>query len=247
MLLAIAGLLGTVPGYCTDDTDFLSDDFYESETVYTGARDPIEPFNRLMFEFNDISYTWVVDPVARGYSQLLPGDLRGSIGNFFSNLGEPVRAVNCLLQGRVEDAGQVVGRFFLNTVFGVFGFGDAATRVFKVDPVYASLGETLGVWGIGDGFYLVVPFFGASTLRDFTGTVVDGFAMTSCYPWWPSDPEASFAVYSGREVNRVSLHLGEYEALKDISFDPYVAMRNAYFQYREKRRNSGEEDLSEER
>jgi phospholipid-binding lipoprotein MlaA len=216
--------------------DFLSDEYYEDQAANVQVADPIEPFNRAMFTFNDKVYIWVLDPVATGYSKVLPADIRGCISNFFYNLGEPVRSVNCLLQGRVRDSGLVLGRFVINSIAGVFGLADPASNEFKIAPISANLGETLSVWGIGDGFYLVVPLIGSSTLRDFTGTVVDGMAMATYSPW--NDDALTVATAQGTNtVNRTSLRLGEYEELKSLSFDPYIAFRNGYFQIRSKQRN----------
>lgn len=211
--------------------DYLTDDFYAYDDDSTKVRDPLEPFNRVVFNFNDKMYFWVMEPVATVYGHVIPLDLRDCIYNFFRNLEEPVRFVNSLLQGRFTDAGVVLRRFLINSTLGIYGLGDAATRVFAVPPVEATLGQTFATWGIGDGFYLVVPFYGSSTLRDFSGTVIDGFAMTPYYAWTDEFYEMS-AVYAGRETNRLSMHLGEYEELKNVLFDPYISFRNAYFQYR---------------
>jgi len=216
--------------------DFLNDESYERATTDVQVADPVEPFNRVVFTVNDKVYVWVVEPVATGYSKVLPADIRKCIGNFFYNLGEPVRSVNCLLQGRVRDAGLTLGRFAINSVCGVFGLADPAAHEFKIEPIYASLGETFSAWGVGDGFYLVVPLLGPSTLRDFAGTVGDGIAQATYTPW-NDDTLTSATVQSGRTVNRTSLHLGEYEEIKSLIFDPYVSFRNGYFQMRSKQFN----------
>jgi len=213
--------------------DFLSDESYEDQAESLRVADPIEPFNRAVFTLNDKVYIWVLEPVATGYSKVLPADIRSCIGNFFYNLGEPVRSVNCLLQGRVRDSGLVLGRFVINSIGGVFGLTDPASNEFKIAPVSAKLGETLAVWGLGDGFYLVVPFIGSSTLRDFTGTVVDGMAMATYSPW-NDDGQTSATVQGAKTVNHTSLHLGEYVEIKSMSFDSYVAFRNGYYQMRSK-------------
>ncbi|MDD2466917.1 MAG: VacJ family lipoprotein, partial [Desulfobulbus sp.] len=166
----------------------------------------------------------------------LPGDIRGCVGNFFSNLGEPVRAANCLLQGRFRDSGLTLSRFLLNSVFGVFGLADPASHEFAIAPVSATFGGTLAVWGIGDGFYVVVPFFGPSTARDFTGLAVDTVARTTYYPW-RDDNETLIFLAATEKVNFTSLHLGEYQEMKSLSFDPYIAFRNGYFQMRNKKRS----------
>ena len=215
--------------------DLLSDESYE-ESGGNSVADPIEPFNRAVFAFNDKVYLWIIDPVATGYSRVLPADIRGCIGNFFYNLGEPVRAANCLLQGRFRDSGLAVSRFVLNSICGVFGLADPASHEFALAPVRATFGQTLSVWGIGDGFYLVAPLYGPSTVRDFTGTVVDSLAQTTYYPWRDDDISPVTLTATDR-VNKTSLHLGEYQELKSLSFDPYIAFRNGYFQSRDKKRN----------
>jgi phospholipid-binding lipoprotein MlaA len=219
-------LVGTV--------DFLSDESYEQPTANLKVADPIEPFNRAMFAVNDKFYIWLLDPVATGYSKVLPTDIRMCVGNFFYNLGEPVRSANCLLQGRFRDAGRTLGRFVINSIFGVFGLADPAGNEFSIAPKYASFGQTLSVWGVGDGFYLVVPLIGPSTLRDFPGAVVDGVAAATYTPPWNDDFLTATAVQGVKTVNRTSLHLGEYQRVQSISIDPYVAFRNGYYQMRGK-------------
>lgn len=211
--------------------DWLSDDSYADQATTTKTPDPIEPFNRAVFTFNDKLYVWVLDPVATGYSKVLPVEIRGCIGNFFYNFGEPVRSVNFLLQGRFRDSGLILSRFAINSTAGVFGLADAAAEEFKIPRKKATFGQTLSVWGVGEGCYLVVPLLGPSTLRDFSGKMVEAVATSAYYPW-NDDPGTSAAVFSGQVVNDTSLRLGVYEDVKSLSFDPYVAFRNAYFQSR---------------
>jgi phospholipid-binding lipoprotein MlaA len=226
----------SVPAADSGAVDFLDDEFYDDEPTEDEVGDPLEPFNRAMFQVNDFTYTWIFNPVATGYSAVVPPDIRGSIGNFFYNLQEPLRCVNALLQGRFSDAGTVLIRFLINTTGGVAGLGDPAGRELGFEAVDATLGETLGVWGIGDGFYLVIPFYGPTTLRDGIGDVVDGLALSPYY-FWADGWEEVTGIYLGKELNKLSLHLGEYEELKKLSFDPYVAIRNGYFQYRKRMRD----------
>jgi len=218
----------------TNGVDFLNDDFYADTVDATPeVGDPLEPFNRAVYKLNDRAYTYVFNPVAKGYSKVVPFDIRHIIDNFFTNLEEPVVFVNCLLQGRFADAGSTVVRFLANSTIGVGGLVDFANREMGYVPVEATLGETLGTWGIGDGFYLVVPFFGPSTLRDFTGTVIDSLALTPYYRYIDKWSVKS-GIYAEKTTNDLSMHIGEYEDLKKLSFDPYVALRNSYFQYRKK-------------
>jgi phospholipid-binding lipoprotein MlaA len=225
----------------SESVDFLNDSFYEEDLAIIDINDPLEPLNRAFFDFNDMAYTHVLDPIASVYSTVVASDFRMIIGNFFSNLEEPVRFVNALLQGRLEDSSQILARFFLNSIFGVAGLGDPATTDFGLLPVRATLGETLGVWGVGDGFYLVVPLYGPTTLRDLTGSLVDGLALTPYYSW-ADGYEEQIAIYFGKETNKLSFRLGQYEDLKRLSFDPYVAMRNGYLQHRVRGRDEPLED-----
>jgi phospholipid-binding lipoprotein MlaA len=227
--------MGTAAAGTLTGADFLSDEFYEDVDGGTDINDPLEPLNRAVFDFNDKMYFWVMEPVASVYSHVVPLDLRGCIHNFFWNLTEPVRFLNTLLQGRFADAGSVLLRFTINSTLGVYGLGDPAGREFNLSQVEATLGGTFARWGVGDGFYLVVPLHGPSTLRDFTGTIIDGFGMTPYYTW-TDDLYVMGAVYAGKETNNLSMHLGEYEELKDVLFDPYVSFRNGYLQLRREKR-----------
>lgn len=234
--------MSSVPcAWAGTETDFLSDDFYDSVPVSEEVGDPLEPFNRAMFKLNDFSYTWVFNPVASRYGDIIPLEIRGLVDNFFYNLKEPVRVVSALLQGRFTDAGVIMTRFGLNTTIGVGGITDFADRELGFKPVDITLGETLAVWGVGDGFYLVVPFYGPTTLRDFTADLVEGLTLSPYY-YWADGWEEIIAIYAGKELNNLSLHLGEYEQFKELSFDPYVAIRNGYFQYRKQVRSGKRND-----
>ncbi|WP_051305555.1 MlaA family lipoprotein [Desulfogranum mediterraneum] len=222
-----------------EEVDFLDDAFYEEEADGPAVADPLEPLNRAIFTFNDKAYTYLLKPVATGYSKVLPSDIRGTVWNFFRNLEEPIRFVNCILQGRFEESGWVLSRFVINSVAGVFGLGDPAYREFGIPRIEASLGETLESWGVGDGFYTVIPFFGPSTLRDFSGTVVDALTLSPYY-FWVDDYWTMAAIYGTKEINKLSLSLNAYDDLKEVSFDPYVAIRDGYLQVRRKLRDHSE-------
>jgi phospholipid-binding lipoprotein MlaA len=232
-------LLLTQPVWATEEEllDFLDDELYQDELSSIELYDPFESFNRAMFQINDTTYFYIFNPMAEGYSAIVPHDIRSTIWNFFRNIEEPVRFLNCLLQGRFSDAGTVLVRFFVNTIGGVAGLGDPAGRELGFERVEATLGQTMATWGLGDGFYLVVPFFGPSTLRDFTGTVIERVGLTFYYTF-TDDWVTAGGIYIGKETNKLSLHPGEYENFKQMSLDPYVAMRNGYSQYRIKLRDA---------
>ncbi len=200
--------------------------------------DPLEPMNRFFFEFNDRLYFWVLKPVSTGYSYVVAEDVRMSIRDFFYNLLAPVRIVNSLLQGKVKNSATELGRFVINSTVGVVGFGDPATNEFGLPRRDEDLGQTLGVYGIGDGFYICWPILGPSSLRDTVGLVGDSFLDPVSY-LMAADFAAGAAVYSGSEVNKTSLTLGDYEEFKEAAFDPYLALRDAYQQYRRNKIKDG--------
>jgi len=193
--------------------------------------DPLEPLNRISFVINDRLYFWVLRPVATGYANTVPQEIRLCIGSFFRNLRAPVRVVNHLLQGRVKASGTELVRFTINTTVGIGGLVDSASRNFGIEPSESDLGQTLGVYGLGGGFYLYWPMFGPSSLRDTAGMVGDSFLNPLSY-LVASDAEFGVGAYSLSTVNAVSFRLGEYERLVESSLDPYLAVRDGYWQYR---------------
>jgi phospholipid-binding lipoprotein MlaA len=191
--------------------------------------DPLEPVNRVMYGVNDVVFFWVLKPVVQAYTNVVPKSARTGIRNFFRNLATPARLANCLLQGKGAVAGTEVQRFGINTVVGVAGFGDPARDRWGLKPAQEDLGQTLAVYGLGDGFYLVWPLLGPSTLRDSVGMVGDGFMDPVRYV----EPQAASIGLSVTDtVNGMSFYLGEYETLKAATLDPYIALREAYIQYR---------------
>lgn len=201
----------------------------EEEVEATTIADPIEPWNRFMFHFNDKLYFWVLKPVARGYNAVVPEPVRVSVRNFFRNVNMPVRFANCLLQGKFKGAGIELTRFGINTVIGLAGFFDVAKSRFELDARYEDLGQTLGFYGMGGLMYIVWPFLGPSTVRDTIGFAGDTFLDPINY----LDPfEAAFGVRSYEQINKNSLELGSYEDMKKAALEPYIAIRDAFVQYR---------------
>lgn len=192
--------------------------------------DPLEPMNRAFFAFNDAAYFWFFKPVGEGYSAVMPEVLRVSIRNFFTNLSMPIRLVSSLLQGKIESVGMILVRFAVNSSAGFLGFQDVAKQALDYPVQDEDLGQVFAFYGIGPGFYLNLPFLGASSLRDSVGWVGGLYLNPLDYiveEFWINIGARAFDM-----TNKTSLRIGEYEALKDASLDPYVAMRDAYFQYR---------------
>lgn len=212
-----------------DDFDLLEEELDEQ---IAKVADPLEPLNRIMYNVNDALYFWVLKPVAQAYKGLTPAPARIGIRNFFHNLATPVRFVNCLLQGKGDSANTELRRFVVNTTEGILGFGDPARDKWGLEPTEEDLGQTLAKYGLGNGIYIVWPLLGPSTLRDSVGLVGDQFLNPTRYV---EPTETSIAISAGKMTNESSFHIGEYEEFKSAAVEPYVAMREAYIQYRNKK------------
>ena len=205
-----------------EDEDFLE----ETETI----NDPLQPFNRAMFAFNDKLYYWALKPVARGYRFVVPKRARISVRKFFSNLATPVRFVNCLLQGRTKGVGIETARFVVNTTVGIVGFFDPAYSLCKLEKQEADFDQTLGIYKMKQVCYINWPLLGASSVRGTLGFIGD----TVFDPvWWVAPLGVKIGLTLHDEVNETSLTIGDYEGLTEPALDPYLALRNAYFQNRQ--------------
>jgi phospholipid-binding lipoprotein MlaA len=223
------------PASADSDMEDLDDDFFDDEFEKEPDQiaDPLSMWNRAMFHFNDKLYFWALKPLARGYKAVTPDFFRTGVKNFFRNITTPIRLVNCALQGKGEASGIEIARFVVNTTIGVLGLGSPADNYPSlVRPDEEDLGQTLGKYGIGNGFYIVWPVIGPSTVRDTVGRVGDWFLNPINYI---EPPEASWAVWGFDKVNQTSFRIGDYEALKKAAIDPYVALRDVYIQFRTKK------------
>jgi len=210
------------------DEDFFEEEFEEDKVE---VADPFSPWNRAMFHFNDKLYFWAVKPLARGYKAVAPEFFRTGVKNFFRNITTPIRLVNCILQAKGKAAAVEFSRFIVNTTIGVLGFGSPADKYPRLAPLDAEdLGQTLGNYGLGNGFYLVWPILGPSTLRDSIGRAGDFFLDPVSYV---EPAEASMGIRGFDMVNNTSFRIGDYESLKKAAIDPYTALRNVYLQIRE--------------
>jgi phospholipid-binding lipoprotein MlaA len=193
-----------------------------------GEDDPLEPSNRMVFGANEAVYQHLFDPLADLYGFLVPKPVRGSVLRFFDNLGEPAVFLNEVMQLNPLRAGRTTARFAINTTVGVVGLFDPARRI-GLPRDHTDFGETLGVYGIGDGWYLVVPLIGPSNVRDLVGDVVNGFLHPQNY-FLAYAPQAILATGSG--FSRYEAAREELGALRDSSVDFYSAMRSAYLMHR---------------
>lgn len=194
--------------------------------------DPLERSNRIMFQFNDRLYFWVLKPASTVYSAYFPEGVRICIRSVFRNLQFPVRVVNNLFQGKGRAAGIELARFGINTTMGFGGLFDVAATNFHILPEEQDFGLTLGHAGVKNGIYIVWPIVGPSTSRDTVGLLVDAPLDPMFYLSVFGPVEASVGANAGRHLNDGSLRIGEYEDLKKSAVDPYISMRNAYIQYR---------------
>ena len=215
-----------------DDDEYDDDDEYADEEDVELIPDPFIEMNTGFYHFNDKMYFWVLKPVSRGYGFIIPEELRSAIRNVFYNVRFPVRFINSLLQGKGRKAGAEFGQFFINTTAGFLGLANVAANYPKLQPSKEDLGQTFAVWGFDNGAYITIPFLGPSSMRDALGRLGDTFLDPI---WWvPVDIWTSIGIRAGEAVNDVSLRIGEYEALKEAALDPYVMIRNAYVQNRNK-------------
>jgi phospholipid-binding lipoprotein MlaA len=217
---------GSDDDFSDDQLDFFDEEFEEDKVQIA---DPLVFWNRAMFHFNDKFYFWALKPVARGYRAVVPSPVRIGVKNFFTNLTTPIRLVNCMLQWKWQAANAEFARFMLNSTVGILGFGNPAKKYPKLNPSEEDLGQTLGAYGIGNGFYIVWPFLGPSTLRDSVGLVGDLFL----HPVYYVEPtEVGIGIIGYKIVNDTSLKIGDYESLKKAAINPYEAFRDAYIQHR---------------
>jgi phospholipid-binding lipoprotein MlaA len=210
--------------------DDVFDEFEEEfQSKSIQIADPLAPFNKAMFYFNDKFYFWFLKPIIRGYAAIFPEFARTGVRNFFRNIFTPIRFTNSLLQGKSIAAGNELTSFFVNSTVGILGFGAPAQSKHKIALSDEDLGQTFGAYGIGNGFYIVWPILGPSSLRDTVGFVGDGFLNPISYV----DPtEAAITISFYDRVNETSFRIGEYESIKEAAIDPYVAIRNGYVQFR---------------
>jgi phospholipid-binding lipoprotein MlaA len=192
------------------------------------AADPWEGFNRKTFAFNEKLDQAVLKPVAQGYEKVVPGFAREGVNNFFDNLDDVGTSLNNFLQGKPGQGFSDAGRFVVNTVFGVFGLWDVATPM-GIEKHYEDFGQTLGVWGVHSGPYLVLPLLGPSSLRDAPARIVDPSWYYSNYV----DPESVYWGLWGLEKVRTRANLLKAESLvQQAALDKYSFIRDAWLQRR---------------
>lgn len=189
--------------------------------------DPLEGVNRGIYAFNSTADKYVLRPVAQGYVAVTPGFVRKGVTNFFANLGYPLTIVNQFLQGKPVEGLSDTGRFLVNSTLGIAGLFDPASAL-GLKPHQEDFGQTFGTWGVGQGWYLMLPFLGPSTNRDFTGRLVGTPLNPLIYP---DEPEVIFGLNVLDIINTRALLLSTDRLVRQ-AYDPYVFVRDAYLQSR---------------
>jgi len=200
------------------------------QTERVAKVDPFESINRAVFTFNENADEYVIKPAAEAYQFVLPEFVRTGVTNFFSNIGDVFVAVNNLLQGKPGNAANDIGRFLVNSTIGVLGLFDVATEA-GLEKNKEDFGQTLGVWGVPSGPYVVLPLFGPSSIRDTAGLVVDiktDFILNSNQ----LNHEQKVGSTVLRVVNQRANLLNASQLLEDAAFDKYSFLRDSYLQRR---------------
>lgn len=218
--------------------DLLLEEF-DDEFRVEKKSDPLSGYNRIMTNFNDGAYEYVFLPVSNGYKYVVHEEIRSSIGKFFHNILYPVRLVNNLLQGKVQNSVEETGRFVINTTLGVLGLFDPAKSYFELDAHEEDFGQTLGYWGVGAGPHIVLPFLGPSNLRDTISIYPNSLINPIDYQDNRSynlakDSTQSLYIKGFQSINHLSLNSEKYEKLRADAVDLYPYMRDVYEQLREK-------------
>jgi len=226
LVLALCVLLGGCA--TTSMSDSTSSNTEEAEEIELDEGDPWENFNRAIFGFNNKLDKAIVSPLARGYSKL-PGPVTTGVGNFFSNLFEPTTIINDLLQGKVGQAIEDSTRFLLNTTVGIAGLFDVAKHV-SLPKNDEDFGQTLARWGIGDGPYLVLPLLGPSNVRDTVGKLPYFFVTD---PLFYVESQGTRLGARALEITDIRYRLLRTDRLLKMQLDPYIFVREGYWQRRE--------------
>ncbi len=218
------------------DLDGFEDEF---KTPKKEIFDPLEGYNRTMTSFNDFVYINILEPTSKGYSIIVPEPARVGVSNAIYNLKFPIRFINNLLQFKIANAFSEIGRFTINSTFGLLGLIDVASNNLEMKKYDEDFGQTLGFYGVGQGFHVVLPFLGPSNLRDMVGLTADGYVspltdISALNYKIPERTEHTLAIKVYEVVNEVSLNQGKYENLKKDAIDLYPFLRDTYNQKREK-------------
>ena len=197
--------------------------------THDANNDPYESFNRGMFDFNRGVDTYLIRPIAWTYRYITPQAVRDHVGNVSDNLYEPLNMVNALLQGDIQQGAVSFWRFAINTTVGLGGINDVATTA-GLKARTEDFGQTLAVWGVDSGPYIVLPIFGPSNGRDAVGRVADWFVDPVTYA--VDDTWTSVGIAAGHGLVTRERLLNPIDDVYATSLDPYATFRSIYQQRR---------------
>lgn len=205
------------------------------------VNDPIEPVNRFIFGFNEFFYAILLKPISKLYN-VLPQFVREAVSNVLDNVSSPVVLANDVLQGEGKRALQTTGRFLINSTAGLAGLFDVAEKM-GIPEHDEDFGQTLGVWGVGEGFYLVLPLLGPSSPRDAVGKLVVDPFFDPLGLWLNNTDrnEIAWGLVGARAIDEYAGLVDELEQIKKTSIDYYAAIRSMYRQKRESEIKNGED------
>ena len=204
----------------------------EAVAEWEQVNDPLEPMNRAVFDFNRTLDTYAIKPAAKGYRAAVPKFGRDRIHNVLTNLDSPLIFANDLLQGEADRAVQTLFRAMINTSFGLLGYADVAAEA-GIPAHEEDFGQTLAVWGVGEGPFLMLPLFGPSNPRDTTGLVVEFFAdpfdigMANMGREW-----ISYTRFGMTGLDKRESLLDTLDEIERTSLDYYASLRSLYRQHR---------------
>ena len=204
----------------------------------------LEKYNRAMFSFNNKMDRFIIRPVAKGYRAVTTKYFRSRVTNFFNNLEEPVSAFNHILQGELSSSGNNVGRFVINSTFGLIGLFDVASSM-GLGKDRTGFDETLAAWCVPDGPFIILPIIGPSTPRAATGFVADIYSSPVYWAANESTDDAKTLYYTASGVkylNLIAENLNFLEGLEEGSVDYYEAVKSAYVQNRSKLKKCGKSE-----
>ena len=221
----------------SDSFDQFDDEFAQSDEAAKDVFDPLSGYNRWMTDINDVLMINILEPAADGYRYVVPEGGRESIHKAFKNLYFPVSLVNNLLQLKLKHSANETMRFVINSTIGLLGLFDPAESVFGIKPHVEDFGQTLGFYGVGGGFPVVLPLFGQRNLRDLVGTFADAYVDPLYYDadrfYNTVEPRWQSILLEGyKDFNEYSLTPGAYEKAKEDAIDLYPFLRDAYEQHR---------------
>jgi phospholipid-binding lipoprotein MlaA len=197
-------------------------------TAANNPADPWEPMNRDIYAFNDAFDKALLKPVAQGYKKVAPQPVQTGVNNFFDNIYDVNTTLNQFLQGKPKEGFSDAARFAFNTVFGLFGLFDVATPL-GLEKHDEDFGQTLGVWGVPPGPYVVIPFLGPSTARDAPAKLVD---LQWYYPRWVDNDTLYWSLWGLDKVRTRANLLQAESVLEQAALDPYTFLRDAWLQRR---------------